>query len=216
MVSKKDIVSIRKHKRYDLRLFKKYAPFYDYVEFIIGPLRDKVADKISRKNLKILDVACGTGSQTIALAKKGHTVVGIDISPDLLSYAKKKIKPGYNIKFICGDATKIPYNDSTFDVSSISFGFHDMPEEIGVMIMKEMVRTTKKNGKIIITDYHKPKNRFVALLSNKICKTWESKYYDGFMQIGVEHYLNKANQKLEFKELYLLGIIQIVGCVNRK
>ena len=200
-----------RHKRYDIRLFKRLAPVYDYVEFFIGHIRNKVANKV-KGNKRILDAACGTGNQSIAFAKKGFSVVGIDLSPDMLRYAKKKIKPSYNVRFIRSDATKINYKSSSFDVSSISFGLHDMPEKIGLMILKEMIRTTKKNGQIIIVDYHKQKSKVFPLFAN----LWESKYYNHFIKVGLSHYLKKTNLKPISKGTYLFGNIQVVECINKK
>lgn len=42
-----------------------------------------------KKNLRILDVGCGTGFFTILLAKEGHQVTGIDLTPDMITHAKK-------------------------------------------------------------------------------------------------------------------------------
>lgn len=192
------------------------APFYDLIEFLVGSLRNKVAEKIKTRDARILDVACGTGNQSIALARKGFSVIGIDLSPDMLYYAKKKVRSNHKIKFICGDATKIPYKNSTFDVSTISFGLHDMPESIGLAILKEMIRTTKNDGQIIIVDYHQPANRFIRWLGYRIAKLWESRYYDHFMRVGLSPYLHKVKLKSRQKETYLLGNIQTVECINKK
>lgn len=205
-----------KHKGYNYKFFKKWAFIYDFTEIFIGYIRNIVTNKINSKNKKILDVACGTGNQAIDFAKKGFEVIGIDLSPDMLKNARKKIKPNYKIEFINDDATKIDYKDNFFDVSSISFGLHDMPEEIGLMILKEMIRTTKKNGQIIIVDYNTPKNKIVAWLGFRIAKLWESKYYDNFMKNGLEYYLNKAGLKPIFKEEYLFNNLQVIECINNK
>lgn len=210
MKSKKD------YQWYNVNWFRRMAPVYDYVEFILSGLRKKVANKIHDSNAKILDIACGTGNQSIAFARRGFSVVGIDLSPDMLNYANKKIKSFYKLKFICKDAAKIPYKDSTFDVSSISFGLHDMPEEIGIKILKQMIRTTKKNGKIIVIDYYTPRKGFGSLLVHKIVKIWETKNYDNFRKVGLDHYLKKVNLKQSYKEGHLLGNIQIVVCENIK
>jgi len=205
-----------KHKWYNYRFFKKWACVYDYIEIIIGYIRKRVTDKINDKNSKILDIACGTGNQSIDFAKKGFDVVGIDLSLDMLKYAKKKIKSDYKIKFINSDATKINYKNSVFDVSTISFGLHDMPKKVGIMILKEMIRTTKKNGQIIIVDYNIPRNKIISWLGFRIAKIWESKYYDHFMETGLYHYLKKVNLKPISREKYFFENIQIVECINNK
>lgn len=205
-----------KHKWYNIKWFKRMAPFYDYVEVLVMGLREKVAQKIKRPDAKILDMACGTGNQSIAFAKKGFSTIGIDLSPDMLKYAKKKIKPEYDIKFINEDAVKINYTDSTFDVSSISFGLHDMPESIGIKVLEEIIRTTKKDGQIIIVDYFTPMKKISTCVGHLIVKIWEGKHYDYFRKVGLNHYLSKVNLKAISKEPYLLNNIQIVECINKK
>lgn len=205
-----------KHKWYNAKFFKRVAPAYDYVEFIIAGLRKQVAQKITVQKAKILDMACGTGNQSIAFAKNGHSVIGVDLSPDMLKYAEKKIKPGYDVKFIRGDAAEIDFEDSVFDASSISLALHDMPEEIGIMILKEMKRTTKKDGQIIIIDYYTPSKRIGTKLGHLIAKIWESKYYDHFRHVGLEYYLDQANLKTKSKKAYLFNNFQIVECANEK
>lgn len=204
------------YKWYNTNWFKRMAPVYDYVEFILGDLRKEVSKKVNKLNAQVLDVACGTGNQSIAFAKDGYYVIGIDLSPDMLKYAKKKIKPGYKLRFICGDAAKIPYESLSFDVSSISFGLHDMPKDIGIKTLKEMMRITKKNGQIIIVDYYTPIKGFASLLGHKIVKIWETKNYDHFRQVGLDCYLKEVNLRQSYKESRLLGNLQIVVCENTK
>ena len=84
------------------------------------------------------------------------------------------------------------------------------------MILKEMIRTTKKDGQIIIVDFHTPKNKLIAWFAYQIPRLWESKYYDYFMKTGLKHYLDSVNLKPISKETYLLGKIQIIECINNK
>lgn len=207
---------IDKHKQYNTQWFRRAAPFYDFVEIFVASLRKKVAKKVRKNRAKVLDMACGTGNQSMAFANLNHSVVGVDLSPDMLRYAKKKVKPNHDVTFVCGDATKISYEDSFFDVSSISFGLHDMPEEIGVMVLKEMIRTTKPDGQIIIVDYHVPKNKIIAWLGKRTTKLWERDYYDHFVKVGLKYYLNKVGLKTIKKETYMLDNIQVVECCNEK
>lgn len=207
---------IEKYKKYNSKLFKKYANIYDYIDLIIGHVRKKTANKVNGRNLKIIDVACGTGSQSIAFAKKGFEVTGIDLSKDMLKIAKNKIKPNYNLKFIYTDASSIPFKNSEFDVASISLSLHDMPEKIGLKVLIEMKRVTKKNGKILIIDYHRPNNKFIAMFFNKLFSIWESKYYQSFMKMGINYYLKKVKLDCKSKGLYFFKNIQIVECINKK
>jgi len=66
---------------------------------------------------KALDLGCGIGAKSIALAKKGFSVTGIDISPTAIQYAKENAKKeGVKARFIAADATDLSFlKDEEFD-----------------------------------------------------------------------------------------------------
>ena len=69
------------------------------------------------KNLKILDVGCGAGFFTILLAKAGHQVTGIDLTPDMIKNARILVEEeGVNCEFTVMDAENPEFPDDTFDV----------------------------------------------------------------------------------------------------
>jgi 2-polyprenyl-3-methyl-5-hydroxy-6-metoxy-1,4-benzoquinol methylase len=68
---------------------------------------------VQRLNLKpgtkVLDVACGTGNQSIPAARAGAEVIGLDIAPNLLEQARQRaVAEKLKIEFIEGDAEKLP------------------------------------------------------------------------------------------------------------
>ena len=205
------------HEWHNVRWFRRMAPVYDVVEVFARHIRKKVVSESGLpEGARVLDMACGTGAQSIAFAKSGFSVVGVDLSPDMLARAKRKIGKEYDVTFLCQDASSVPYADSHFDLSTISFGLHDMPEEIGGAVLKEMRRVTKPNGKIVIVDYDVPQNPFSAFLGRAVAKTWEGKYYDHFLKVGLQHYLNAAKLSLDEKENFMFANIQKVVCRNGK
>lgn len=69
-------------------------------------------------NDSILDIGCGNGALTYDVAKRAKKIVGIDLSEQNISFAKRKLS-GKNIDYVCGDAlTDLP-NDK-FDVILLS------------------------------------------------------------------------------------------------
>ena len=70
-----------------------------------------------KKNLKILDVGCGTGFFTILLAKEGHEVTGIDLTPDMIAHAKELAEEENTVcRFAVMDAENPDFPDEEFDV----------------------------------------------------------------------------------------------------
>jgi len=103
---------------------------------------------------KVLDVATGTGKQAFAFAKSGCDVIGIDITEGMLRVARKH-NTYKNLSFRQADATSLPFQDNTFDITSIAFALHEMPSVVREKALLEMVRVTMPDGVIIIsiTDY---------------------------------------------------------------
>lgn len=206
-----------KHEWHNVRWFRRMAPVYDIVEILARHIREKVViDSGLSHGARVLDMACGNGAQSVAFAKYGFSVVGVDLSPDMLARAKMKVRNGYDVTFICRDASSVPYADSHFDLSTVSFGLHDMPEQIGLAVLREMRRVTKPDGKIVIVDYDVPRNAPSAFLGHAVAKTWETVYYDHFLKAGLQHYLVEAELSAEEKENFVFANVQKVLCTNRK
>jgi len=69
-------------------------------------------------NDSVLDIGCGNGALTYDVAKKAKKIVGIDLSEQNISFAKRKLSVK-NIEYICGDAlTNLP--NGKFDVILLS------------------------------------------------------------------------------------------------
>jgi ubiquinone/menaquinone biosynthesis C-methylase UbiE len=193
-----------------------FAPFYDPIVAPISSVRDTVVNFTdAKKGSKILDVATGTGLQAFAFAKRGYEVTGIDLSEAMISVAKKKNKYR-NVKFEAADATNLPFEDNSFDVSSVSFALHEMPLSIGEKVLREMVRVTKPKGIVVVVDYDLPKNKLGKFLVYHFTSLYEPKYYKNFIKSDLEALLNKNGiEKIE-KRTVLYGVGRILRGVNSK
>lgn len=101
----------------------------------------------------ILDCPCGSGRHSIALAKKGYSVTGIDINEKMLSFHKEFIEgvlPS-NLTLQTGDMRSLDLDDEQFDIivnMFISFGFFS--DEENEKVAQEFYRLLKPNGKLLI------------------------------------------------------------------
>ena len=139
-----------------MALFNGEAENYDkWYETKMGAHVDKVETECALSLFKIepgmhlLDVGCGTGNFSIKLAEQGASVVGVDISREMLSIARKKAEQKrLNIEFKEMDGLSLQFPDETFDgvlsMATIEF-IPDYPE----MIL-EMFRVCKKGGSILV------------------------------------------------------------------
>ena len=104
-----------------------------------------------KKDLKVLDVGCGTGKFAFRLSDlyKGLMVHGVDISKDMIKNARAKLRDE-GIEFKVGDVEELPYEADTFDVITCSNSFHHYPNQ--KRAVTEMHRVLKDEGKLIIID----------------------------------------------------------------
>ena len=95
----------------------------------------------------ILDVGCGTGISTRALAALGSQVIGVDA--DLAMIKEALADTGPRVAYACCDAKSIPWNDHTFD-AIVSFGaFHWFASDGAVA---ELYRLLRPGGALIIVN----------------------------------------------------------------
>lgn len=105
----------------------------------------------------VLDCATGTGDLAIAFSRAVGTngrVVGTDFVPEMLELARRKA-PG--ITFDVADVTRLPFDDASFDVSSISFGIRNVGDpRKGI---SEMARVVRPGGRVMVLEFGQPRSR---------------------------------------------------------
>ena len=104
--------------------------------------------------VKVLDMACGTGDISIALKRKGLEVIGADISENMLALARKKAP---EIDFRYGDASELPFADGSFDAVTIAFGIRNFDKR--AQCIRELHRVLKDGGMLAIAEFSIPRNR---------------------------------------------------------
>lgn len=126
---------------------------------IIDPvLSGAQSDVISRlkHGQKVLDVACGTGSLSLAMAGKVSYVSGIDLSEEMIALARRSAhRRGIkNVTFDNMDASDLSsFRDNEFDVAVISMAVHQFESGLALSILKEMKRIATE---VVIMDYNYP------------------------------------------------------------
>lgn len=97
---------------------------------------------------RVLDVACGTGALTLAVAERvgpGGSVVGLDVNPEMLAVARRKPWP---VEWIEGRAEALPLPDRSFDAVVSQFGF--MFFEDRPAALREMMRVLRPGGRLAV------------------------------------------------------------------
>jgi demethylmenaquinone methyltransferase/2-methoxy-6-polyprenyl-1,4-benzoquinol methylase len=156
-------------------IFTTVPPHYDLVNRIVTLGMDKrwrrlaAQTCVDTKPLKVLDIGCGTGDLTIniaQLAPKDTEIIGLDYSPPMLEIARQKaVKTGVSqkVRFIEGEASKLPFPDAHFDSTVISFAFRNLTYKNPVCFphLAEVTRVLKPGGRYIIVESSQPENGFI-------------------------------------------------------
>jgi ubiquinone/menaquinone biosynthesis C-methylase UbiE len=99
---------------------------------------------------KVLDIACGAGELSLAIARRGGEVYGIDMSAAAIDYARGLSKrAGIAGRFEIGDAESLPYADSFFDKIVCSSSLEHFTDD--GRALREMTRVLKPGGRAILT-----------------------------------------------------------------
>lgn len=101
-------------------------------------------------NDDVLDVACGPGILTCALAQKVKHATGIDLTPAMLEQARQlqAEKQLTNMTWMEGDVTHLPFADGSFTLVTCRYAFHHFVDPL--IVLKEMKRVCRE--KIVVID----------------------------------------------------------------
>ena len=113
---------------------------------------DFIARLNLRAELKLLDIACGTGNLSIPAARAGVEVTGVDIAPNLLAEARSRAAAEHlEIRFDEGDAERLPYETGSFDVVVSMFGAMFAPR--ADRVITELFRVCRAGGRIALANW---------------------------------------------------------------
>ncbi|MBY0145476.1 demethylmenaquinone methyltransferase [Neobacillus niacini] len=147
------------------KVFEKISDNYDKMNSVIS-FQQHIKwrkDTMKRMNVKpgskALDVCCGTGDWTIALAEAvgpSGEVNGLDFSQNMLNVGLEKVKNlGLNqVTLIHGNAMELPFPDNSFDYVTIGFGLRNVPDYL--QVLKEMHRVVKPGGIAVCLETSQP------------------------------------------------------------
>ena len=154
-------------------MFDNIAPKYDLLNHTLSMNIDRIwrrrVVRIVRRSRphRILDVATGTGDLAIEMARRIRDVhvLGVDLSEKMLDVARCKVAArGLDERVVLdvGDAEHLRVSDASVDVVTVAFGVRNFGDlEAG---LREMARTIKPGGKVVILEFSRPRNRLFRVL----------------------------------------------------
>ena len=168
-------------------MFSRIAPRYDFLNHLLSLSFDRLWRRrtarcfrhiLERGDARVLDLCCGTGDLTLALARGARaSVLGTDFAHPMLVLAKKKLRrssgghgfsraaerprdggasaPDGVISYFESDALRLPFGDASFDLVTAAFGFRNLANyEAG---LREIFRILKPEGEVGILEFAEPR-----------------------------------------------------------
>ena len=96
-----------------------------------------------------LDAACGTGRHARRLVELGHTVSGVDLTPEMLDHARANV-PGAS--FVVGDLRELPFADASFELVVCGLALSHLPSLTGAV--GELARVLAPGGRAVVSVLH--------------------------------------------------------------
>jgi demethylmenaquinone methyltransferase/2-methoxy-6-polyprenyl-1,4-benzoquinol methylase len=155
------------HARRVREMFAGIAARYDLLNHLLSGNTDKrwrrlvasrLQDMLSGEGSRALDVACGTGDLSLALAAAATSafIVGVDFCRPMLEIAAHKSTASEpHPLFVEADALQLPFDDESFDAVSIAFGLRNLSSVEGGL--KELRRVLKPGGRAAILEFSSPR-----------------------------------------------------------
>jgi len=125
---------------------------------IIPPVTRFVQAAGGARQLRLLDVACGTG-RTLHQLGRAHPelrLYGVDLSPAYVRLARKRLddvtEVGVPVALAVENAEALPFADATFDIATSVYLFHELPRNARRNAVREMFRVVRPGGLVVIED----------------------------------------------------------------
>lgn len=141
-----------------MEAYSGFAEVYDFlmkdvdydgwVEYI-----EKVFEREGTKPKTILELACGTGNITNRLSRKGYDMIGVDISCEMLIFAKdKSYDLGLDVKYLNQDMRELEISKKVDSIICLCDGFNYIVEENHLLSIFKKVHTLLNADGLFIFD----------------------------------------------------------------
>lgn len=134
---------------------ERNVSLYRSREFPLFEAEKRILDRHVRDGPKVLDLGCGSGRLTGALAERGACVWACDLDTAAL-VRLKEIVPSDRIEVLAADARSLPFPGGTFDIVLFSYNGLDfvIPESAREDAIREMSRVTVPGGVVIFSSHN--------------------------------------------------------------
>jgi SAM-dependent methyltransferase len=161
----------------------------------------------------VLDVGCGTGNFTRAIARRldpdAGLVVGLDLSRPMLAQADaKRVQHGLrNVAFVRADAMRLPFVDGGVDAVHCAGSLHLMPD--ARRVLAEFARVLRPGGGVVIGTFARSSHRVVQRVQDTLVRRGGFRFFDAEQLL-----VDLADAGFEVRETMLEGAALTVAGIR--
>ncbi len=167
-----------------------------------------------RPGQRVLDIACGGGRHSLAMARRGAVVTGLDLGPAAISAAQQRArKAGLQVEFVQGDVRAMDY-EAAFDAVTFIFGcFTEMTRQDATEVLRRVSRSLRPGGMFVL-DVYAPD--FFAMLDGEQ-EWWVGRDFIAgrFPQLVLTEYFYYSDTKMYARRDFICdartGVVHIFG-----
>jgi ubiquinone/menaquinone biosynthesis C-methylase UbiE len=184
------------YKKFLRSVFEKRLNFYWKTRSHVDPRFLELIATYSRVAAQQFVIDFGTGVGIVALSLSSRVgdkglVVGIDLTPKSLKYARTWAKGSANLVFTASDVEKLPFRDKSFDAACSRFVFHHLVSPMETL--HEIYRILRHGGYLLIADGAAPDEDEADNFLNTVGKTRDPSHIRYYRINEITHMILNAN-----------------------
>lgn len=170
---------------YNIPKYYEIAFNYREIDKEVGFLEDVFRTHSNRKVRSVLDIACGTCSHLLKLAKKGYIVGGLDISTEMLEYARKRFdQNNFKARLLKSNMRKFKTDKYYDSVICMGDSLAYLLEDEEYYSHLDSVAKSLEKGGLYIVDLDNPEYWFGEDSSQELYNEW--KMQDGDIEVKTQ------------------------------
>ena len=191
--------------------YRRIARFYDLLDLPFErkryrPLRPLMFQGLSGR---ILDAGVGTG-RNFPFYPPDATVVGIDISPAMLTEAERRLKEATApVELLGMDVTRLDFPDASFDAAVATFLFCVLEDELQIPGLRELGRVVKPGGSLRLLEYVRPSGLWRRFLA-RLWEPWIAWAYGASFDRNTEAHIRPAGLELVETRFVVDDLIKLI------
>ncbi len=179
---------------------------------IIPPVTRFVREHGGAEQVKLLDVACGTGRTLHQLSRThpGLRLTGVDLSPAYIRLARKRLEQVGELTLAVENAEQLPWADATFDVVTSVYMFHELPRNARRNAVREMLRVLRPGGLVVLEDSAQPsESPELAPVLHGFPREFHEPFYEDYLDDDLGALLREVGFAVDAVEPHLVAKVVV-------